>query len=203
MAKETADSASQLVDRLVNDAQFRETVAAAPTLHDKAQVITAAGYGNVNLHEIQEAVKERLTAVGAGVQVDPERAKRAEELFFKAAYDKELQQALQAAATPEAKHDVMAKAGYGDITVEDLRAAAARMSQREELTDVELEIVSVGGAESAPAWLGSLMPVMAASGGLGFAVGGPIGAGVGVLLGMTMCFVGAFAIPDPPPPSDW
>src|SRR5262249_34869067 len=102
MAKDTADSASQLVDRLINDAQFRETVTAAPTAHARAEMVRADGYGDVSLDAIQEAVKERLTAVGAGGQADPERAKRAEELFLKAASDQELQQALQAAGTPEA-----------------------------------------------------------------------------------------------------
>ena len=128
MAKDTADSASQLVDRLVNDAQFRDTVVAAPTAHEKAQLIRAAGYGDVSMDAIQEAVKEQLRPMGAGVQVDPERVKRVEALFLKAATDQGLQQALQAAATPEAQREVLAQAGYGDITVDDLRAAAAELS---------------------------------------------------------------------------
>ena len=111
MAENTADSARQLVDRLVNDAQFRETVTAAPTLHDKAQEVRAAGYGDVSLDAIREAMKERATALGAGIQVAPERVKRTEELFLKAATDKELQQALQAAATPDAAREVLAQAG--------------------------------------------------------------------------------------------
>ena len=64
MAENAADSARQLVDRLANDAQFRESVKAAPTRHDKAQVIMAAGYGDARLDAIQEAFKERATAEG-------------------------------------------------------------------------------------------------------------------------------------------
>src|SRR4051794_3712099 len=127
MATNTADRASALVDRWTNDAQFRESVEAAPTLHDKAETIKAAGHGDLSLDELHTTIKDKLIAVGAGVQVDPARAQRAEELFFKAATDHELQQALQAAATPEAKREVLAQAGYGDITADDLRAGAARI----------------------------------------------------------------------------
>jgi predicted ribosomally synthesized peptide with nif11-like leader len=144
MAKDTADSASQLVDRMVNDAQFRESVEAAPTVQDKAQVIKAAGYGDVNLDDVRVAVKEQLRAFGAGVQVDPERVKRVEELYFKAASDQNLLQALVAAPTPEAKREVLEQAGYGDITLDDLRATATDLAQREELSDKELEQVSGG-----------------------------------------------------------
>src|SRR4051812_27320410 len=144
MAKDTTDSASQLVDRLVNDAQFRESVAAAPTVHDKTQVVMTAGYGDLSVDAIQVALKERLAAVGAGAQGDPERVQRTEELFIKAATDQELQQALQATATPEAKREVQAQAGYGDLTVDDLRAGAAELAQREEMSDEELELVARG-----------------------------------------------------------
>ena len=104
----------------------------------------AAGYGDLSVDAIQVALKERLAAVGAGAQVDPERVKRTEELFIKAATDQELQQAPQAAATPEAKREVLAQAGYGDITVDDLRAAAAELAQREALSDEKLELVAGG-----------------------------------------------------------
>ena len=119
------------------------------------------------------------------------------------ATDPALSQALQAAATPEAKREVLAQAGYGDITLDDLRAGAARIGEREELSDEELELVSGGGEISQEAWLGSAMPMAAAGGGLGFAVGGPPVQRSGALVGFTAAFVGAFAIPDPPPPSQW
>ena len=64
MAENTADRARQLVDRLGNDAQFRESLEAAPTLHDKAEIVRAAGYGDVRLDAIQEAFKERATTLG-------------------------------------------------------------------------------------------------------------------------------------------
>src|SRR5262249_16693053 len=144
MATDTADKSRQLVDRLANDPQFRESLDAAPTLHDKAQVIRAAGYGDVSLESVQAALKEQLRAAGAGVHVDPARVKRTEGLLVKVGTDQELQQALEAAATPEAKREVLARAGYGDITLDDLRAAAADLAQREELSDAELELVSGG-----------------------------------------------------------
>jgi predicted ribosomally synthesized peptide with nif11-like leader len=204
MAENTAGSASQLVDRLANDAQFRESLEAAPALHDKAQVIRAAGYGDLSLDAIQAALKERLAAVGAGVQVDPARVKRVEELFLKAATDQELQQALQAAATPEAKRDVLAQAGYGDITLDDLRAAAADLAQREALSDEELELVSGGtGAPNNPTeYLVAGIAVGGAGAIIGTFVGGPVGAGVGFVVGAAIGVIGN-AINDAPPPSDW
>src|SRR4051812_45702961 len=94
----TTGGASQLVDRLANDTQFRDSIEAAPTLHDKGELIRAAGYGDVSLDGVQAALKDKLVAMGAGVQVDPARAQRAEELFVKLAAEPELQQALNAAA---------------------------------------------------------------------------------------------------------
>ena len=203
MAENTAKSASQLVDRLVNDAQFRETVETAPALHDKAQVIRAAGYGDLSLDAIREALKERLAAVGAGVQVDPARAKRVEELFLKAASDKELQQALQAAATPEAKRDVLAQAGYGDLTLDDLRAAAAELAQREELSDEELELVSGGAQIDNPTdYLAACIAVGGAGAVMGMIAGGPLGAGIGFVVGAAIGAIGT-AISTAPPPSEW
>jgi predicted ribosomally synthesized peptide with nif11-like leader len=214
MAKDTAGSASQLVDRLVNDAQFRESLEAAPTIHDKAQVIKAAGYGDVNVDAIKVAVKEQLRAFGAGVQADPERTKRVEELYFKALTDQELQQALQAAATPEAARAVLAQAGYGDITFDDLRATATDLAQREELSDQELELVSGG---SAPGGLSDAFFTKLVTGG-GSVIGGAATAGamaaagfgtaavVGgfVTLGIGLAVIGiAAAIEYAPPPSDW
>jgi predicted ribosomally synthesized peptide with nif11-like leader len=200
MAKNTGDSASQLVDRLVNDAQFRESLEAAPTLHAKAQVLKAAGYGDVSLDGIQEAFKQQLAAVGAGVQVDPARVKRVEELFRKTATDNELQQALQAAATPEAKRDVLVQAGYGDITLDDLKAAAADLAQREELSDAELEAVS-GGADQwsfdGPVILGSIATgtlIGAAFGG----IGAPVGMGIGAVVGYSTALIANI-----PAVSDW
>ena len=186
MAKDTAESASQLIDRLVNDAQFRKTVDAAPTPHDKAQVIRAAGYGDVSLHAIQAALKERLTAVGAGVQADPARAKRVEELFFKAATDKELQQAIQAAATPEARREVLAQAGYGDITLDDLRAAAADLAQRDELSDEELELVAGGISQFGQDAAFTAGVLTAGGAAMGAVFGGPVGAVVGATVGLTI-----------------
>jgi predicted ribosomally synthesized peptide with nif11-like leader len=199
MAKDTASSASQLVDRLVNDAPFRESLDAAPTLHAKGELLRAAGYGDVSLDAIQAAVKEQLAALGAGVQVDPARVKRVEELFRKAATDKELQQALQAAATPEAKRDVLAQAGYGDITLDDLKAAAADLAQREELSDEELDLVS-GGAGGAEMGVGLAAGSMVAGVAAG-AVLGPVGAVAGGLVGLGVGI--ATAVAAAPPPSDW
>jgi len=203
MATNTVDSTREFLDRLMNDAQFRESVEAAPTLHDRGQVLLAAGYRDINMETFQEAVKQQAAALGAGVQVDPERVKRVEALFVKAATDPELQQALQAAATTEAKRDVLAQAGYGDITLDDLKAAAADLAQREELTDAELEQVS-GGAVSE----GSIWAFLAGVGGgaaIGFAVGGPPGAAVGGLLGLIPGVGGALACEflKVPGPSDW
>jgi predicted ribosomally synthesized peptide with nif11-like leader len=207
LSANTADSASQLAERLVNDAQFRETIEAAPTLHDKAQVIRAAGYGDLSLDEIREALKERLAAVGAGVQLDPARVKRVEELFLKATSDQELQQALQAAATPEAKREVLAQAGYGDITLDDLRAAAADLAQREELSDAELELVSGGMsyAEQVGAGYAGGIAFGASAGFLIGMVGGPPGAAIGAAIGAGIgIIVGTInAIATAPPPSQW
>ncbi len=72
---------------------------------------------------------------------DSARTKRVEELFAKAASDQELQQALQAAATPEAKRAVLVQAGYGDITLDDLKAHAANLAQSDELSDEDLDLV--------------------------------------------------------------
>ena len=72
MAENTADRASQLVDRLANDAQFRESLDAAPTLHAKAEIVKAAGYGDVSLDAIREALKERAAALGAEELSDEE-----------------------------------------------------------------------------------------------------------------------------------
>jgi predicted ribosomally synthesized peptide with nif11-like leader len=204
MAKDPADSAKQLVDRLVNDAQFRESVTAAPTLHDQAEVIRAAGYGDVSLEAIHAAVKEQAAAMGAGVQVDPARVKRVEELFLKAATDQELRQALQAAATPEAKRAVLAQAGYGDITVDDLRAAAADLAQREELSDEELELVS-GGASTGAAIGGAIGGATVGGAAIGATIGGPVGAAAGALVGFAagVATVAATILPSAPPPSDW
>ena len=204
MARDTANTASQFIDRLANDAQFRDTVAAAPTLHAKAELIRAAGYGDLSLDAIREAVKEQAAALGAGVQVDPARVKRVEELFLKIGTDQELLQALQSAATPEAKRDVLAQAGYGDITLNDLRAAAADLAQREELSDEELELVA-GGVSAGGAALITDGGMIVAGALIGLAVGGPAGALIGGTVGL---FVGLFTagavlIADPPPPSDW
>jgi predicted ribosomally synthesized peptide with nif11-like leader len=196
LSANTADSASQLVDRLVNDAQFRDTVTAAPTRHDQAQVIRAAGYGDVSMDAILEALKEQAAALGAGVQVDPERVKRVEELCGRVATDPELRQALQAAATPEAQREVLAQAGYGDISLDDLRAAAAQVGQREELSDQELELVS-GGAFEAAFGVGTL------GAGIGFATAGPLGACAGFVIGAIGSVLTEIAIAYTPPPSDW
>jgi predicted ribosomally synthesized peptide with nif11-like leader len=206
MAENTADSARQLVDRLVNDAQFRDSVTAAPTAHDRAQLIRAAGYGDLSLDAIREAAKEQAAALGAGVQVDPARVKRVEELFLKAATDQELQQALQAAATPEAKRDVLAQAGYGDLTLDDLRAAAADLAQREELSDEELDLVAGGASQAEALWgVGTFAGLGLAGAGIGFVVAGPAGALVGAIAGL--CAGAPIAIAsvtlDVPPPSDW
>jgi len=200
MARDTANTASQFIDRLENDAQFQASLEAAPTLHDKAQVVRAAGYGDVNLDAIEEALKQRLAAVGTGVQVDPARVKRVEELFLKIGTDQELLQALQSAATPEAKRDVLAQAGYGDITLNDLRAAAADLAQREELSDEELELVS-GGATSAQSGeaYGAFGTCVIAGGTAGAAFGG-VGGGVGLLVGVA---VGIAAAVEISPPSQW
>jgi predicted ribosomally synthesized peptide with nif11-like leader len=208
MSANPADSASQLIDRLVNDAQFRESLDAAPTLHAKAQVVRAAGYGDVSLDAIQAAVRKQLAAMGAGVQVDPERANRTEELFLKAATDQELQQALQAATTPEAKRDVLAQAGYGDITLDDLRAAAADLAQREELSDAELELVSGGASyweETGKVYGGGIVTGAAIGGTIGAFAGGPAGAAAGAAIGATVGIIGGTinAIATAPPPSDW
>lgn len=200
-----ADSASQLVDRLVTDAQFRQSLDAAPSLHAKAEVVRAAGFGDVNLEAVQEAAKQQLTAMGAGVQVDPARARRVEELFHKTATDRELQQALQAASTPEATRDVLAQAGYGDITLDDLRAAAADIAQREELTDEELDLVAGGTFlnTSTENWAESIPMAGLAGARLGAAFG-PQGAGVGAIVGIGLAVVGTIVSAiDPPPPSDW
>jgi predicted ribosomally synthesized peptide with nif11-like leader len=202
-----ADTASQLIDRLENDAQFRESVTAAPTPHAKAQVIIAAGYGDISLDAIQAVMKERATALGAGVQVDPERVKRAEELFFKAATDQGLQQALQAATTPEAKRAVLAQAGYGDITLDDLRAAGADLARREELSDQELEFVSGGSFDTPAEVYGAAFGVygMAFAGAaIGAAVGGPVGMAVG-FFGGGLAALGTVMATNfaAPPPSEW
>jgi predicted ribosomally synthesized peptide with nif11-like leader len=204
MSANPADSASQLVDRLVNDAQFRESVTAAPTLHDQAEVIRAAGYGDVSLEAIQTAVKEQAAALGAGVQVDPARVKRVEELFLKAATDKELQQALQAAATPEAKGEVLAQAGYDDITLDDLRAAAADLAQREELSDAELELVS-GGSDDTGVIVGTFAGAAATGAAFGAFAGGPAGAAVGAVVGAAVwgTVLGIKVLQEAPPPSQW
>jgi len=203
LATNTPDSASQLVDRLVNDAQFRDTILAAPTAHDKAQIIKAAGYGDVSLDAIRAAMKKQAAAIGAGVQVDPERTKRAEQLFLKAATDKELQQALRAATTPQAARDVLAQAGYGDLTLDDLRAAAADLAQREELSDEELELVA-GGGDLEPLWGVATWAGMGLAGaGIGFAVGGPAGAVVGSIVGLVVGAAPAIASVYVPPPSQW
>jgi predicted ribosomally synthesized peptide with nif11-like leader len=214
MSANPADSATQLVERLVNDAQFRETVVAAPTLHAKAQVVKAAGYGDVSVEAIQTAMKEQLAALGAGVQVDPERVKRVEALFLKANTDKELQQALQGAPTPEAQREVLAQAGYGDITGDDLRAAAADLAQREELSgeelsDEELDLVSGGafgdtvlnginqGAATGIA-IGSCIPAPVGNFAMiGCAIGTVLGAASGAYSATTS------AIDSVPPPSQW
>ncbi len=161
-------------------------------------MIRAAGYGDVSLDSVRAALKERLAAMGAGVHVDPERAKGAEELFLKAVTDQELRQALQAAATPEAKRDVLAQAGYGDLTLDDLRAAAAHLAQREELSDEELELVSGGTVALEP---GAVLGTAVGAGAFVGAAGGPVGAAVGALvgLGLSMLAVQAYA----PPPSQW
>jgi predicted ribosomally synthesized peptide with nif11-like leader len=203
LAKSTGDSARQLVDRLVNDAQFRESVDAAPTLHAKGQVLRAAGYGDVSLDAIQAAVKEQLAALGAGVQVDPARVKRVEELFLKIAADQELQRALQAAATPEAQRAVLAQAGYGDLTLDDMRAAAADLAQREELSDEELELVAGGVSTGAvvDASVQSALLLGTAVGIVAFGpVGGLVGAGVGLAWGIGSAVWDAVDIPSP---SDW
>ncbi|HEY7062216.1 MAG TPA: Nif11-like leader peptide family natural product precursor [Chloroflexota bacterium] len=203
MATNTAD---QLVDRLVNDAQFRESITAAPTPHDKAQVVMAAGYGNVSLDAIQEAMKKRAATLGAGVQVDPERVKRVEELFLKLTTDQELRQALQAATTPEAKRDVLAQAGYGDLTVDDLRAAAAVLAQREELSDEELELVSGGSFDTPGEIYGAAFGLYgtAFAGALIGSAFGPVGTAVGFfgggLLALGTIMATNFAAP---PPSQW
>src|SRR5262249_47695054 len=201
-----ADSAKQLVDRLMNDAQFRDSLETAPTLHDKGKVLEAAGYGDVNAEEIQAAVKEQLRAMSAGVQVDPARVKRVEEMFLKVATDEALQQALQSAATPEAARDVMAKAGYGDITLDDLKAAAAAIAQREELSDQELELVS--GGSVAPGISDYGLGRMVAGGttivtaATGLAMGGPPGLAVG--LGIAAIGMGITALEEwAPPISKW
>jgi predicted ribosomally synthesized peptide with nif11-like leader len=199
MAKDTGDSASQLVQRLANDPQFRETVNTAPTLHDKAQLIRAAGYGDVSLDAVQAALKAQLSAMGAGVQVDPERVRRTEELFIKAATDQELQQALRAAGTPEAKREVLAQAGYGDITLDDLKAVAADLGQREELSDAELELVSGGKVEVG---LGETLGTFGGAGVLIGSAAGPPGAVVGAIIGLGIG-AAAYAIANAPPPSDW
>jgi predicted ribosomally synthesized peptide with nif11-like leader len=212
MAENTADSASQLVDRLVNDAQFRESLEAAPTLHDKAQLIKAAGYGDVNVDDVRAALKEQLRDFGAGAQVDPERTKRVEELYHKLTTDKALQQALLAAATPEAARDVLAQAGYGDITLEDVRATAADLAQREELSDEELELVS-GGLElslstdpepstASGKFAAEYVPAGMAMGAALGSIAGPVGTVVGTTVGM---FVGlGTAIAQAAPPvSEW
>jgi predicted ribosomally synthesized peptide with nif11-like leader len=203
MTANAGDSASQLIDRLVNDAQFRDSLEAAPTLHAKAQVVRAAGYGDVSLDAIQAAVRKQLAALGAVVQVDPERAKRVEELFLKAATDQELQQALQAAATPEAKREVLAQAGYGDITLDDLRAAAADLAQREELSDEELQLVSGGvtgpyGDSTAAAVIPGAITMGAALGSMAGPAGTVVGSAVGLLAGTIIA-----AVQVAPPPSEW
>jgi predicted ribosomally synthesized peptide with nif11-like leader len=207
VAMNTPDSARRFVDRLMNDAQFRESINAAPTLHAKGQVLKAAGYGDVSMQAIQEAAKEQAAALGAGVQVDPARVKRVEELFRKAATDQELQQALQAAATPEAKRAVLAQAGYGDITEDDLRAAAADLAQREELSDSELEAVSGGFVtpEELRGMPGGMAGAVAAGAILGGMTGGPVGACVGMIAGVgySVGDLAIQAIQMIPAPSDW
>jgi predicted ribosomally synthesized peptide with nif11-like leader len=157
MAEDTDSSARELVDRLINDAPFQAAINAAPTRHDQLQVILAAGYDDVSVDAIRAALKVQLAAIGAGVQVDPARVTLVHELFAKAATDPELRQALQAAATPEAKREVLAKAGYGDITENDVRAAAADLAQREELSDEELDLAS-GGANYTVNYAGPYKP---------------------------------------------
>jgi predicted ribosomally synthesized peptide with nif11-like leader len=198
------DSARRFVDRMMNDAQFRESIDAAPTLHAKGQVLKAAGYGDVSLEAIQEAAKEQAAALGAGVQVDPARVQRVEELFSKAATDQELQQALQGAVTPEAQRAVLAQAGYGDITEDDLRAAAADLAQREELSDSELEAVSGGfiTPEDLLTTSGGLAGRIAAGAVLGTMMGGPVGGAVGMIAGAGYNIVDE-VIKAIPAPSDW
>jgi len=203
MTANPAGSASQLVDRLVNDAQFRESLEAAPTLHDKGQVVRAAGYGDVSVAGIQEAAKKQLAAMGAGVQVDPERAKRVEELFVKAITDQELQQALQAATTPEAKRAVLAQAGYGDITLDDLRAAAADLAQREELSDDELEAVAGGWNQEAGNAAVASIPMAITMGAALGSIGGPVGQVAGTAAGLIVGVAAAIIAFEPPPPSEW
>jgi predicted ribosomally synthesized peptide with nif11-like leader len=197
------DSARRFVDRMMNDAQFRESIDAAPTLHAKGQVLKAAGYGDVSLEAIQEAAKEQAAALGAGVQVDPARVQRVEELFSKAATDQELQQALQGAVTPEAQRAVLAQAGYGDLTLDDMRAAAADLAQREELSDEELELVAGGVSTGAvvDASVQSALLIGTAVGIVAFGpVGGLVGAGVGLAWGIGSAVWDAVDIPSP---SDW
>jgi predicted ribosomally synthesized peptide with nif11-like leader len=198
------DSARRFVDRMMNDAQFRESIDAAPTLHAKGQVLKAAGYGDVSLEAIQEAAKEQAAALGAGVQVDPARVQRVEELFSKAATDQELQQALQGAVTPEAQRAVLAQAGYGDITEDDLRAAAADLAQREELSDSELEAVSGGfiTPENLATVTGGIEMKIIAGAVLGTMMGGPIGGAVGMIAGAGYNIVDE-VIKAIPAPSDW
>src|SRR5262245_54168070 len=207
MATNKSDSASQLVERLVQDAQCRESPEAAPTPHDKGQLLKAAGYGDISLDAIQAALKEQLVALSAGVQVNPARVKRTEELFLKAATDQQLQQALQTAATPEAKREALAKAGYGDITLDDLKAAAANLAQREELSDAELEHVSGGAFDlgTALSGLGSLTGSAQKGGGLGSLVDPTYGPLIGAAVGLGTSLLGAAttAITTAPKASDW
>ena len=172
---------------------------AAPTLHAKAELVRAAGYGDITLDAVQAALKEQLKAAGAGVQVDPARVKRTEELFFKAATDQELRQALQAAASPEATREVLAKAGYGDITLDDLKAVAADMGQREELSDAELELVSGGTVDLG---LGYALGTFGGAGALVGSAAGPVGTVVGGIIGVGVGYA-VDSIMHAPPISDW
>ncbi len=146
-------------------------------------MLTQAGFGDLTLDDLKAAAADIA---------------QREELIVKIGTDQELQQALQSATTPEAKRDVLAQAGYGDITLDDIRAAAADLANREELSDEELEMVS-GGSDKGMEAYGAFGSCVIAGGTAGAAFGG-VGGGVGLLVGVA---VGIAAAVEISPPSDW
>jgi predicted ribosomally synthesized peptide with nif11-like leader len=69
-------------------------------------------------------------------------AASAKDLIKKMTSDAAFRQSLEAASTKEARKAILAKAGFGDVTKDDVRAVAK--AEGTELTDADLESVAGG-----------------------------------------------------------
>ena len=74
---------------------------------------------------------------------------RAKELVEKISEDESLRKGLASADTYESRRALIDGAGFGDVTLDDMREIQAAVVRNEELSDAELEAVAGG---STAAW---------------------------------------------------